>query len=67
MRHKIDQILNKLMSRKLLVLGIASVGLYLGVLDSESFSMIAISYIGSQAVVDAAAQIKFGKDEDLEP
>ena len=64
MRHKIDQILNKLMSRKLLAFAVATAALYSGVLDSESFSYICIGFIGSQAFVDAATTFKHGRDKD---
>jgi hypothetical protein len=48
----IDNILNKWISRKLVVFIIASVGLFIGNLTSEDWVTVAVVYIGSQTVID---------------
>lgn len=52
--------MSKLLSRKLLVFLVATVALFMGVLDTGSFVAIAAVYMGTQGVVDALA----AKDAD---
>jgi hypothetical protein len=59
-KGKIDLLLEKLISRKLLVfLSATGLMVYDG-LDSETWGMIAIVYIGGQAVVDAMKAFRHG-------
>lgn len=58
MKAKIDAILNNYLSRKLLVFLIASIGLFLGMLNSNDWVTIASVYIGAQGVIDAVCKLK---------
>jgi len=58
MRQKIDEILNRYVSRKLMVFVIASIGLFTTVLTSSDWVTIAAVYIGTQGAIDAVAKIK---------
>ena len=58
MRQKIDQILNRYVSRKLMVFVVASFGLFSGALTSYDWVIIAGIYIGTQGVIDAIAKLK---------
>jgi len=57
-RQQIDNILNKLISRKLMVFIIACGGLFLGNLTSSDWVIIATAYIGVQGVTDIVAKLK---------
>ena len=56
-------LLDKLMSRKLLVLVVAAVAAFVGVpgLGGAELQEIFLAYIGGQAAVDASAAFKNGK------
>ena len=57
----IDRVLGKLISRKFTVF-LTATGLMLwSTLDPDTWGMVAIVYIGSQGVVDAAVSWKHGK------
>jgi hypothetical protein len=58
MRQKIDQILNRYVSRKLMVFIVASFGLFSQTLTSSDWVIIAGIYIGTQGVIDAIAKLK---------
>jgi hypothetical protein len=58
MRQKIDQILNRYVSRKLMVFVVASFGLFSQTLTSSDWVIIAGIYIGTQGVIDAIAKLK---------
>jgi len=58
MRQKIDAILNRYVSRKLMVFVVASIGLFTTVLTSSDWVTIAAVYIGTQGAIDAVAKIK---------
>ena len=49
----IDRIQEKVVSRKLLVFGVATLLMWYG-LDSETWGMIAMTYIGGQTAIDFA-------------
>lgn len=55
-------ILDKLMSRKLLVVVVAALATWVGVpgLGGEQLQQIFMAYIGGQAVVDSAAALRNG-------
>jgi hypothetical protein len=57
MRKNLDQILNKYISRKLIVFAIGSWALFSGNLSSEDWVIVATSYIGSQMVVDVVDRL----------
>jgi len=56
-RKNLDQILNKYISRKLVVFFVGSWGLFSGVLTSGDWVIIATAYIGSQMVVDVVDRL----------
>ena len=58
MRQKIDAMLNRYVSRKLMVFVVASIGLFTTVLTSSDWVTIAAVYIGTQGAIDAVARIK---------
>ena len=55
-------IIEKLMSRKLLVVGVAAIAAWVGVpgLGGAELQDIFMTYIGGQAVVDASASFRNG-------
>jgi len=57
MRKNLDQIINKYISRKLVVFFIGSWGLFSGNLTSADWVIVATSYIGSQMVVDVVDRL----------
>jgi hypothetical protein len=56
----IDVILEKVVSRKLLVFGTATGLMWYG-LDPDTWGMIAMCYIGGQSTIDFAKAWKWGK------
>jgi uncharacterized membrane protein (UPF0182 family) len=58
MRQKIDEILNRYVSRKLMVFAVASIGLFWGALTSSDWVTIAAVYIGTQGAIDAISKLK---------
>jgi len=58
MRQKIDAMLNRYVSRKLMVFVVASLGLFWGTLTSSDWVTIAAVYIGTQGAIDAISKIK---------
>ncbi len=59
----IDATLHKVVSRKLLVWGAATVGLFFGVLDSSNWVDVCMVYIGGQTVVDTVSALRKSKNE----
>lgn len=57
-KQQFDYILNKLISRKLLVFLIACFGLFTGSLLSSDWIIIATAYIGIQGFTDIVTQLK---------
>ena len=59
-QSRVDRVMEKLISRKLLVF-LTATGLMVNAgLDSETWGMIAVVYIGSQAAVDAMKIFRHG-------
>jgi len=58
MRAKIDAILNKYVSRKLMVFVVASFGLFSYTLTSSDWVTIAAVYIGTQGAIDAIVKLR---------
>ena len=50
----LDAVQEKVISRKLLVFGVATGLLYWAGLDAETWGMIAMTYIGGQTAIDFA-------------
>ena len=57
-RQQFDYILNKLISRKLLVFAIACVGLFNQTLNSSDWVVIATAYIGIQGFTEIVTQLR---------
>ena len=58
MKARIDAILNRYVSRKLMVFVVASFGLFSQTLTSSDWVIIASIYIGTQGAIDAIAKLK---------
>ena len=58
----LDRILGKAISRKFLAFGIATALMLYANLDSETWGMIAMIYIGSQSVIDFALAWRHGSN-----
>ena len=58
MKARIDQILNRYMSRKLMVFVVASLGLFWGALTGSDWVTIATVYIGTQGAIDAVTKLR---------
>tara|TARA_R110002110_G_scaffold374400_1_gene584267 strand:+ start:772 stop:1032 length:261 start_codon:yes stop_codon:yes gene_type:complete len=61
MQEKIDKILGKWASRKLIVWGTATVFLGMGSLTSGDWVAVSLAYIGLQGAADIAATWKHGR------
>lgn len=57
-KQEVDIILNKMISRKLLVFLIACAGLFLGNIPSKDWIIIATAYIGVQGFTDIINKFK---------
>jgi hypothetical protein len=57
-RQQFDIILNKLISRKLMVFLIACVGLFSGTLTSSDWVVISTAYIGIQGFTEIVTQLR---------
>lgn len=57
-KEQIDILLNKWISRKLLVFLVACGALFFGTLTSSDWVIIATAYIGIQGVTDIVKQLK---------
>jgi uncharacterized membrane protein len=57
-REQVDAILNKFISRKLLVFIIACAGFFLGNLTSSDWVVVATAYIGVQGFTDIVKGLK---------
>ncbi len=58
MKEKIDTILKKYVSRKLMVFVVATILTLFGDLTSNDWVTIATVYIGTQGVIDAVSKIR---------
>ena len=58
MKRRLDTLLNKFISRKLMVFIIASLGLFASALTSSDWVTIAAVYIDGQSCVDVIAKLK---------
>ena len=63
MKGALDKVVEKAISRKFLVFLTATGLMAFAGLDSDTWGMIAIVYIGGQSVIDAAMTWKHGPDE----
>ena len=58
MKQKVDAFLNKYLSRKLMVFGVGSFGLFSGTLTSSDWVIIATAYVSLQGFVDIVEKLK---------
>jgi hypothetical protein len=58
MKQKIDAILSKWVSRKLLVFTVASFGLFLGNLQSSDWTILATAYVSMVGFTEIVERIK---------
>ena len=56
----LDAVQEKVMSRKLLVFAVATALMYFSDLSSETWGMIAVTYIGGQTAIDFATAWRNG-------
>ena len=61
MQEKLDKMLGKCASRKLIVWGTATAFLGLGMLASDDWVAVSLAYIGLQGAADIASKWKHGK------
>ena len=57
-KETLDRLLNKWISRKLLVFFVACVGLFLSNITSGDWVIVATAYIGIQGFTDIVAKLK---------
>ena len=57
-KEKIDLLLSKWTSRKLMVFLISAVALFSGKLQGDSWVILATAYIGTEGVIDAVTRLK---------
>lgn len=57
-KEKVDLLLSKWVSRKLMVFATASIGLFFGNLQSSDWVIVATAYIGIQGFTDIITKIK---------
>jgi len=62
MRQKIDEILNKWVSRKLMVFVVASFGLFSGTLSSSDWTILATAYVGVVGFYEIVGKLKNNLD-----
>jgi len=62
MRQKIDAILNKWLSRKLMVFVIASFGLFSGSLSSSDWTILATAYVGVVGFYEIVGKLRNNLD-----
>lgn len=66
-REQIDILINKWISRKLMVFVVACIGLFVGNLDSNDWVVIATAYIGIEGatnIVERLMKAKTNKNEN---
>jgi len=56
--NNLDKILNKIISRKLMVFAIACFGLFAGDLTSQDWVIIATAYVSIQGFTDIVTKLK---------
>ena len=62
MKQKIDTILSKWVSRKLMVFVIASFGLFSETLDSSDWTILATAYVGMVGFYEIVGKLKNNAD-----
>jgi hypothetical protein len=62
-REVLDTIVNKLISRKLMVFMVSVVALFNGNITGDNWIVVSTAYIGTEAVIDAVVRLKQIKEE----
>lgn len=62
-REVLDTIVNKLISRKLMVFVVSVVALFNGNITGDNWIVVSTAYIGTEAVIDAVVRLKQIKEE----
>jgi len=57
-KEQIDRILNKFISRKLMVFVVACCGLFIGNITSTDWVVVATAYVGIQGFTDIVIKLK---------
>lgn len=57
-KERIDFLLQKWTSRKLMVFIISAIALFTGKLNGDSWVIVSTAYIGSEMVIDAVTRLK---------
>ena len=60
MNGLVDRYLGKFVSRKLIIVALATTFLYVGALNGDQWVAIALAYVGIQGFTDAAVRWKHG-------
>ena len=65
MKAKIDAVLSKWLSRKLMVFAISAVALFSNKIDGDAWIILATAYIGVEGTIDAVTRLKgFKRSEE---
>ncbi len=62
----LDTIVNKLISRKLLVFIVSVVALFTGNITGDNWIVVSTAYIGTEAIIDAVVRLKEIKNINLD-
>lgn len=57
-KEQIDIIINKWVSRKLMVFLIACIGLFMGALTSDNWMVIATAYVGAETFITTIEKLR---------
>lgn len=57
-KEKLDILLNKWLSRKLMVFLISAVALFTGQISGDNWIILSTAYIGTEGVIDAITRLK---------
>lgn len=63
-QEKIDRIIGKWTSRKLLVFFISAFALFSGQLDGDNWVIVSTAYIGGEVILDAVTRLKGFKNNN---
>jgi len=66
-REKVDALLAKWTSRKLMVFFISAFALFTGKLDGDNWVVVSTAYIGGEVILDAVTRLKGAKSKSEAP
>lgn len=64
-RKVFDKLIMKIISRKLLVMVIATIAMFMGKIDPTNWTIIASAYVGTEAFIDGIYRLKSAKAEGV--